>query len=328
MLAALDLPVIDTPSDPLSVRVQGWLYCGENHPELAGVEIAGHGKSLGRTSLLYPRSDVAATLKVPSETPVGFTLLCDAPESIGKSSLDLTVHAVWRDGRKEPILNRAVPLSTRDYREGDWGVLVNRAFPHLVRREHMYNSGPAQEQPSAETVSLLLRYLPPAPARVIDVGCGRGSYAEPLRTAGYDWIGAEISDEDCAVLAQKNLPHCRVDGAQLPFANESFDAAVCVEVLEHTDNPWHFIADVRRVIRKRLLVSVPNLELVAYWREHRAVPWHLLESDHKNFFSRASLRELLRPHFRHVEIISYGAAPLRTIEGAPLDYHLFAIAEA
>jgi hypothetical protein len=36
------------------------------------------------------------------------------------------------------------------------------------------------------TWELLERYLPPPPARVLDVGGGPGAYALPLREAGYD----------------------------------------------------------------------------------------------------------------------------------------------
>ncbi|PTX92761.1 hypothetical protein DB354_14770 [Opitutus sp. ER46] len=191
----------------------------------------------------------------------------------------------------------------------------------------MYHSGPPLDAPSADLLALLNRYLPRPSARVLDIGCGRGPYGPPLIAAGYQWLGVEIRAEDCATMAERGLPHRQVDGSRLPFANGEFDAAICIEVLEHTTDPWSFIAEARRVTRGRLLISVPNLELVPYLRPYLAVPWHLLESDHRNFFSRASLRELLRPHFRTVEIQSYGETPLRTREGARLDYHLFAVAE-
>jgi hypothetical protein len=57
------------------------------------------------------------------------------------------------------------------------------------------------------------------------------------------------------------------------------------------------------------------------------VPWHLLEGDHKNFFTRPSLRRLLGEHFANVEILTYAPLPLRTPEGLPLHNHLFAICD-
>jgi hypothetical protein len=87
------------------------------------------------------------------------------------------------------------------------------------------------------------------------------------------------------------------------------------------------VAEIRRVVRRRLLVSVPNVELIPSLHPLAVVPWHLLEADHKNFFSRASLRHLLGQHFRRVEVLDYAPLPLRTVEGLPLHIHLFAVCE-
>lgn len=324
--AALDLPTAADTYDPLTLPVQGWIFAGERQAAVAAVEAVIDGTPIGRTALLYRRPDVARALGIPADTATGFSLLGTAPALVPAQQARLVLQVVFADGARETIAAAEVTLSRRDYRAGDWGILVDPAFPHLVRREHMYNSGPSQDTPSADLLSLLERYLPPAPARILDVGCGRGPYAAPLRDRGYEWLGVELKPEDCAVLRDKGLPYRQVDGQTLPFAAADFEAALCVEVLEHVENPWNFIAEVRRVVRQRLIISVPNLELVPYWRPHLAVPWHLLEADHRNFFSRASLRELLKPHFRSVEVLSYGEAPLRSTEGVRLDYHLLAVA--
>jgi SAM-dependent methyltransferase len=325
--AALDLPSTTAPSDPLTLRIQGWVHAGADQAKLVAVEAKCGELEIGRTSLLYPRPDVSAALGLPAEAKTGFSLLCSAPGLVSETQAHLAIFACFADGSRQKVAERDVTLTGRDYRKGDWGVLVDGAFPHVVQREHMYNSGPSQESTSAELLALLARYLPPAGSRIIDVGCGRGVYGEVLRAKGYDWLGIEIKPEDCAVLTQKGLPFQQVDAHHLPFESDTFDAGLCIEVLEHIQDPWSFVAEIRRTLRQRFIVSVPNLELVPYLRPHLAVPWHLLEADHRNFFSRVSLRELLRPHFRNVEVISYGQAPLRTAEGASLDYHLLAVAD-
>ncbi len=328
MPAALDHPAAHTLSDPLRVQVSGWFFGEQRHPELAAIEVDGATGTLGRTELLYGRSDVCAALNLPEQVRTGFTLVVDASTMLGRASTPLDIFAVWNDGTRTRILSREIRLAPTDHRKGDWGILVDRAFKHLVRREHMFNSGPSQEAASAELLMFLERYLPPAPARVLDVGCGRGSYAAPLQTRGYAWQGAEIKADDCARLAEQGLPHVQVDGTHLPFAAEFFDAAMAIEVLEHVPDPWSFVAEVRRVVRSRFIVSVPNVELVTYWRPHLAIPWHMLDVDHRNFFSRASLAELLGTQFRSVEVVGYGEAPLKTVDGASLHYHLLAIASA
>jgi hypothetical protein len=145
---------------------------------------------------------------------------------------------------------------------------------------------------------------------------------------GYDWLGAEVKAADCAELARAGLPHRQIDGGPLPFAAGEFDAALCIEVLEHIEETRAFLAEVRRVAPRRLIVSVPNCELLGYLHDHLAAPWHMLEPDHKNFFTRWSLGSLLREFYPQVELAFHTPFPLRTPEGTPLHYNLLAVATA
>src|SRR5205823_3735421 len=123
------------------------------------------------------------------------------------------------------------------------------------------------------------------PRRILDVGCGLGYYGRALRAAGHDWLGVEIKASDCAALAQAGLPHRQIEPGPLPFADGAFDSALCIEVLEHIENPRPFLAEVHRVAPRQLIVSVPNCELLGYLYDYLSVPWHMLEADHKNFFT-------------------------------------------
>jgi 2-polyprenyl-3-methyl-5-hydroxy-6-metoxy-1,4-benzoquinol methylase len=118
-----------------------------------------------------------------------------------------------------------------------------------------------------------------------------------------------------------------LESRNLPCADGEWDCATCIEVLEHVKKPEVFVSEIARVTRGRVLFSVPNMEVLPYLHGWGVVPWHLLEGDHKNFFTRASLRTLLRKYFRHVEIFSYGEHPLRTREDIPVHVHLFAVAD-
>ena len=132
-------------------------------------------------------------------------------------------------------------------------------------------------------------------------------------------------DDLRAELARLGLPHRQVDGRALPFADGAFDAALCIEVLEHIDEPRAFLREVSRVA-PRLIVSVPNCELLGYLWDHLATPWHMLEASHVNFFTRWSLGALLREFYPEVELGFHTPYPLRTLEGTPLHYNLLAVA--
>jgi SAM-dependent methyltransferase len=220
---------------------------------------------------------------------------------------------------------RIVPASLAARPYGD---VVHPENKTVLHRENIYGSGPPIEEPGVEVSELLRAYLP-AGSSVVDVGCGAGAYGPPLRAGGHEWLGLEANAHCCDILTRRQLPFRRVDSdsAQLPCADAEFDCAICIEVVEHTRDPAAFVGEIARIVRRRALFSVPNMELLPYLHDWRVVPWHLLEGDHKNFFTRASLRALLSRHFSQVEIFPYGEHPLRTRDGVPLYVHLFAVAD-
>jgi SAM-dependent methyltransferase len=271
------------------------------------------------TRLLFQRDDGVS----------GFRMLGKIMPVVGEArDVILRVAAAWDDGTAQTIAEQPVRLIPAALRERPYGEVVAPDNITLLHRENIYGSGPPIEEAGIEVSNLLHAYLPPR-ASLLDVGCGAGAYGPPLKAAGHDWLGLEANAHCCGILERRQLPFRRVDAESraLPCADGEWDCAICIEVLEHVKDPEAFLAEITRSIRGRALFSVPNLELLPYLYDWRVVPWHLLEGDHKNFFTRASLRALLSRHFRSVEIFPYGEHPLRTRDDVPLHVHLFAVAD-
>lgn len=104
-----------------------------------------------------------------------------------------------------------------------------------------------------EIVRAYLDALPPA-TRVLDAGCGEGvlveEYAARLAIEGIDPQYASRHVRTASVLS-------------LPYADATFDRALCLDVLEHLshhDQP-RAVAELHRVLKQggELLLSVPNL---------------------------------------------------------------------
>ena len=208
-----------------------------------------------------------------------------------------------------------------------YGDVVAPDRADVLHRENIYGYGPPLENPGAEIARLILEYLP-ARSSVLDLGCGAGAYGPPLLAAGHEWLGAETNPLCWSILERRGLPFQQLDltNRKLPLRDEQFDASIAIEVLEHVIELDPLVAELARVTRDRLLVSVPNMEVIPYYAPLGVVPWHLLESTHVNFFTRASLRAALAPHFPHVEVFSYAEPPVRTADNLALHAHLFAIA--
>ena len=271
------------------------------------------------TRILFPRPDGR----------IGFRMFGRIlPGAAEPRDAALRVVAGIGDPGGEIVAEQTIRLVPAKLRERPYGEVVCPENEKLLHRENIYGSGPPIEEAGVEVSDLLHAYLPTG-ASVVDVGCGAGAYGPPLLATGHDWLGLEANAHCCEILQRRQLPFRPVDldAARLPGSDAEFDSAICIEVLEHTKDPETFAAEIARIIRSRALFSVPNLELLPYLHDWRVVPWHLLEGDHKNFFTRASLQALLGGFFRRVEIFPYGEHPLRTREGVPLFVHLFAVAD-
>src|SRR6187551_3668607 len=87
---------------------------------------------------------------------------------------------------------------------------------------------------------VLLPAMPPAPARVVDLGCGTGSVTLLLAQAGHDVDGVDLSDRMVAAARTKVGPSARVrrgDAADPPFEPASVDVVFARHVLWALPDP-------------------------------------------------------------------------------------------
>lgn len=84
----------------------------------------------------------------------------------------------------------------------------------------------------------------PANARVLDVGCGSGDLAVLIMQLRPD---VRIQGIDVLVRPGAAIPVTGYDGERIPFSDDSFDVAIVVDVLHHTDDPALVLAEIARV---------------------------------------------------------------------------------
>jgi 2-polyprenyl-3-methyl-5-hydroxy-6-metoxy-1,4-benzoquinol methylase len=141
-----------------------------------------------------------------------------------------------------------------------------------------------------------------APSSVLDVGCGEGvltvQWAE--RLGGGRVVGIDLDDPKLRAEWTKrerpNLEFRAEEATRLSFADDEFDLAAAIEVLEHVPEPEATLAEMARVARGHLLVSVPreplwrglNLARGAYWRELGNTPGHVNHWSKRGFVSLLS----------------------------------------
>jgi len=89
-------------------------------------------------------------------------------------------------------------------------------------------------------------------ARVLDVGCGDGQVSRLAWKLGAELVvGVDPTHNQISVAHERGGGPAYVRGpaAQLPFADEAFDAVVACLVFEHIDDVDEAIAEVARVLR-------------------------------------------------------------------------------
>lgn len=100
----------------------------------------------------------------------------------------------------------------------------------------------------------------PAPKTLLDVPTGTGRFALPLQQDGYRLIGGDYSWEMLfEAHSHKNgsgPSFFRGDIRQLPFADRSFDVAICVRLFHLLKPEERVIAmkELRRVAREKIVV--------------------------------------------------------------------------
>ncbi|MBS1870478.1 MAG: class I SAM-dependent methyltransferase [Actinobacteria bacterium] len=148
-----------------------------------------------------------------------------------------------------------------------------------------------------------------APQSVLDVGCGEGvlthQWAEQLGERRI--VGIDLDDEklkaEWATRQRPNLEYRTMLAENMPFVDGEFDMACAIEVLEHVPDPAHTVAEMARVARRHLLVSVPreplwrmlNMARGAYLSDLGNTPGHV------NHWSKRSFVRLLSQHGEVVE---------------------------
>jgi ubiquinone/menaquinone biosynthesis C-methylase UbiE len=160
----------------------------------------------------------------------------------------------------------------------------------------------------AETLRLLA--LKPGEA-VIDVGCGPGFLCEQMADQvgpSGSVLGTDVSRDLLDVAAARNerpwLTYARTDAAALDVPDQSFDVAVCVQVLE-------YVPDVERALREMNRALRAGGRLLIVDTDWDGVVWHSADRERMQRMLRAWESHCADPRLPRTLASRLGAAGFR-----------------
>lgn len=194
----------------------------------------------------------------------------------------------------EPVVavfrNAQLSGSARDLLRNRRTAVVRSSFVHLFASQR------------GQTRLDLLDFISPEASSILEFGCGEAGLGAALKARqSCRVVGVELDDEAAAIARTRIDALHSGDVRELVHGlDETFDTIIGGDIVEHLDEPWRFLSDLKRVARPgaRLILSLPN---IANWAvtsdllrgRFDYVYLGILCAGHLRFFTRRSLEEML-----------------------------------
>ena len=150
-------------------------------------------------------------------------------------------------------------------------------------------------------------------SKVLDIGCGDGFLGALLNDKrNCDVTGLDISEVALNKAKEKGLKTVLANIEEpLPFEDNSFDYVIGSEVIEHIPYSEQLLAEMRRVSKHSILLSIPN---TAYWKYRLQLlggrfpkQWVFEPYEHLRFWSIGDFKKILSSLSLGVEALKAGS---------------------
>lgn len=167
----------------------------------------------------------------------------------------------------------------------------------------------------------ILKELDRRYSRTIDLGCGDGKFTEKLIEYSENLTGVDIIN-----LKTKKFNYKKHDmNKKLPFRKNTFDLALCKQVIAHIDDFDYFLSEVYRILKPGgtliltsenlsgwhniLSLATGNMPFGYYPSRKKLLGWHpglidekeSLRSPHVNCFTKRDMTKLLEHYGFRIE---------------------------
>lgn len=160
-----------------------------------------------------------------------------------------------------------------------------------------------------ETIPALRWLNPKSGERILDVGCGEGTYNYRIALRGAHIVGFDMNQ--CQLrraMALHKTPATEficADATTLPIQSGQFDTVMSLCVFEHLPNDREALREISRVLRPegRILLTLDSLSLAGVdesWRDT-----HRKRHAVRQFYTHQAISDLLKENGFHLERYRY-----------------------
>jgi len=101
----------------------------------------------------------------------------------------------------------------------------------------------------------LAEILSEKPLKVLDLGCGIGTYSEEMIRKGHRVTSIDISKEALFISKKRGIRNLiQSSASDLPFKSNLFDVILFIDVIEHIKEPEKALVEIHRILRRKGLL--------------------------------------------------------------------------
>ncbi len=143
-----------------------------------------------------------------------------------------------------------------DFSSDEWKFLYDENY--FSEKSAWYEKN--RERDRNERFSNVLKYSSNKIQNFLDVGCGEGFCLLEAENRGWNAYGVDITDNRIEKAKKSSIKFFKSDLLNFKLPDEFFDVVYMDSVLEHVINPYNYLLEIKRILKKGgiLYIGVPN----------------------------------------------------------------------